>query len=214
MQPIIRLAELIEDWKYLIRRDGLISAVPQVALEVSRLPYRHLKLMILARSLDESLPDLQPKMTLKIRPFVETDLQLIRQINRPSEARLCAHRLARGHYGFVAMNHVKVAGYAWGCAEIDPQVERVPLKLEHGDVLCNDAFTTPTYRGQGVQTALTIARLQLFQELGYRRALCYIENRNNPSIAVWQRKLNCSIIGQIDFKRIGPWHNVKFSERN
>jgi GNAT superfamily N-acetyltransferase len=110
------------------------------------------------------------------------------------------------------MNHSQAAGYGWGCAEIDPQLEHVPLRLEHRDILCNDAFTTPAYRGQGVQTALTLARLQRFQNLGYRRALCYIEEHNDPSIAVWQRKLSSAIIGRIDFKRFGPWYHVKFSD--
>jgi GNAT superfamily N-acetyltransferase len=212
MNPIKRLSELVEDWYFLIQRDGLKSAIPVVGLDIARLPYRHLSFLILARSLVEPLPELQPKMPLEIRPFEKTDLKLIREINRPSEAGLCARRLVRRHFGFIAMNHAKAAGYAWGCDEIDPQLERVPLRLEHGDILCNDAFTTPTYRGQGVQTALTLARLHLFQELGYQRALCYIENRNSPSISVWQLKLNSSIIGRMDFKRFGPWHKVKFSD--
>ena len=214
MNTVNRLAELFEDWQFLIQHDGWKSGLPVVSSEIARLPYRHLKFLIFARSLDESLPSLQSKIPLEIHPFAETDLRLIREINRASEARLCAHRLEQGHYGLVAMNHFQAAGYAWGCAVIDPQLERIPLRLEHGDILCNDTYTTPAYRGYGVQTALTLARMQLFQKLGYRRALCYIEIHNHPSIAVWQRKLNCSIIGKIDFKRIGPWRKVIFSDWN
>lgn len=212
MNPIHQLIAYAEDWRYLIRRDGLISAMPVVSLDFARLPYRHMKLIILARSLKEQLPDLQPKIPLVIRPFEKADLKLIQKINRPSEARLCARRLARGHYGFIAMNHSQVVGHAWGYTEIDKQLERVPLRLADGDILCNDAFTIPTYRGCGVQTALTLARMHLFQELGFRRAICYIEDHNVPSIDVWQRKLNSSIIGRIDFKRIGPWYYSKIHD--
>ena len=212
MNPIQRLIEIIDDWQFLIRRDGVIVTIPLIASEIARLPYRHLEFLILAVSLDNPLPDLHPKMPLDIRPFTETDLKLIREVNRPSEARLCARRLARNHHGFIAMNHSQAAGYAWGCAEINPQLERVQLKLDLGDILCNDAFTTPAYRNQGVQTSLVLARVHFFQVLGYKRALCYIEKTNKPSISVWQRKLNGSIIGQIDFKRIGPYYQVKFSD--
>jgi GNAT superfamily N-acetyltransferase len=150
-------------------------------------------------------------MPFEIRTFTGADLKRITEINRPSESRLCAHRLARGHYGFIATNHNQAAGYAWGCAEIDSQLERVPIKLNHGDILCNDAFTVPAYRGMGVQTALTLTRLKLFHQAGYKRAICYIENGNYPSIYVWQQKLKSTIIGQIDFKRIGAWYQVKIS---
>jgi ribosomal protein S18 acetylase RimI-like enzyme len=209
MNPINRLVELFEDWNFLLTREGLITTIPLVAMEIARLPYRYLKFLIFTRSLDDPLPELQPKMPLEIRPFTESDLKFASDINRPSEAKLCASRLARGHLGLIAMNHVQVAGYAWGCAVIDGQVERIRLRLENTEILCIDAFTAPSYRGQGVQTALTLARLHLFQDLGYKRALCYIEEHNSPSIAVWQQKLNSSIIGRIDFKRFGPWYRVK-----
>ena len=129
MNPIERLAELIEDWRFLIRRDGLISTMPLVTKEIAQLPYRHLMFWIFARSLDEPLPVLPPKLPIEIRSFKETDLKLIKEVNRPSEARLCAQRLERRHYGLIAMNQLQVAGYAWGCAEIDPQMEQFPLRL-------------------------------------------------------------------------------------
>jgi RimJ/RimL family protein N-acetyltransferase len=211
MKPVIRFIELIEDWNFLTHHAGFISTLPLVSLEIARLPYRHLKFLIFARSLDDPISDPEPKMPLEIRPFTESDLKFAREINRPSEARLCARRLERGHYGFIAMNHVIAAGYAWGYSEIDTQLEQIPVKLGQGDVLFNDAFTTPAYRGHGIQTSLTLARFHFFRKLGFRRAICYIENRNLPSIAVWQRKLNSSIIGRIDFKRIGPMYHVKIS---
>ena len=211
MEPISRLAELIEDWEFYIQRDGLMSAIPAVGLEIVRLPYRHLRFVILARSLDEPLPDLQTKVAIEIRPFERADLELVRAIDRPSEARLCERRLERGHTGLFAFIQGKPAGYAWGCSEVDPDLERVHLKLEPGDVLCTDVYTAPALRGQGVQTALTLARFRLFRDLGYRRAISYIEIHNSPSLAVWRRKLGSQTVGEIDFLRIGPWYRVRFN---
>ena len=65
-------------------------------------------------------------------------------------------------------------------------------------------------RKQHVQTALAVARLALCRERGYRRMLTYIEVGNRPSLAVWQRKLGCQIVGYVDFVRIGPWRRAGY----
>jgi GNAT superfamily N-acetyltransferase len=209
MRWVSRLAELIEDWNYLIQRDGWRSALPAVGQEIVRLPYRRLKLVVIARSLLEPLPDLQPKIALEIREFEPTDLDFVRQMYRPSEARACARRLAHGHKGLLALHKGQPVGYAWGCAEVEPTLERVRLKLNPGDMLCVDAYTAPPFRSQGVQTALTLARVRLFRDLGYCRAITYIKRRNYPPLAVW-RKIGGQIVGYIDFNRIGPWRRVHY----
>ena len=212
MRLINRFAELFNDWIVLIQRHGAISALPSIGLEVTYLPYRHLKFHILEYSLGDKLPDCQPKIPLEIRSFQPHDIELVRQIDRPSEARQCALRLESGYNGLVALYHNQLAGYAWGCAKINPQLERVHVQFNPGDVLCNDAFTNPVFRGQGVQTALTLARFRLFRDLGYCRAICYIEFRNAPSLAVWQKKLGGQITGSIDFLRIGPWYRICYND--
>ena len=209
---INRFAELFDDWIELIRRDGVISALPSLGLEIGHLPYRHLKFHVLEHSLGETLPDYQPKIPLEIRCFQPDDIELVKQIDRPSEARQCALRLESGYKGLMALYHNRPAGYAWGCAKINTQLERVQIQLGLGDVLFNDVFTNPVFRGQGVQTALTLARFRMFRDLGYCKAICYIEYRNAPSLAVWQRKLGSRIVGSIDFLRIGPWYRVRYND--
>lgn len=204
-----RLAELMEDWKVMIGRDGVRLALPNIGQEIARLPYRHLRFLVLARLLSEPFPDLQPRIPLVIRLFEQGDLKQVRTINCPSEARQCARRLELGHKGLVALYQSQLAGYAWGCDEVNPELERVHIDLEPGDMLCNDMFTNPTYRGQGVHTALSLARFKLFRDFGFRRAICYIEVNNVPSLSVWQRKLGSLTVGYIDFIRIGTLYRVR-----
>ena len=211
MHPFHRLAELIEDWQYLTRQDGIKSALPIVAREIARLPYRHLQFIILTRLLAEPLSELQPKIPLEIHQFETSDLELVRAIDRPSEARLCERRLEGGQRGLVALHQGQIAGYAWGCIHVDWELERVHLQLEPGDILCTDVYTAPGLRGNGVQTALTLRRFQMFRELGYHRAICYIEVNNTPSLAVWQRKFGAETAGKINFIRIGPWYQVHYT---
>jgi GNAT superfamily N-acetyltransferase len=151
---------------------------------------------------------LTPKITLQIRPFDSNDIEEVKKINRPSEARLCAQRLSYGHRGVVASHKGQIAGYAWGAPQIVHSLERIPLDLVSGDVLCVDAYTAPSYRGLGIQTALTLARFRLFRDLGYQRALAYIETDNQPSLTVW-RKFDSDVVNIVDFLRIGPWRRVR-----
>jgi len=205
-----RLSELIEDWNYLIDRGGLWCMLPTIAQEITRLPYRHLKFYIFHRPLHDALPVIPAKTALIIRPFKQSDLQLVKKIVRPSEVRQSQRHLESEHKGLIALYQDQPVGYAWGSAEINPEIEKVPIALEPGDVLFTDVFTYPPFRGKGVQTALSLARLQMFRELGFHRAICYIEIHNAPSLAVWQRKLGAQKAGSIDFLRIGLWYKVRF----
>lgn len=210
MHPFHRLVELIEDWQYLIRKDGIKSSLRMITLDIAQLPYRHLNFFILARPLGKSLPEIQPKIPLEIRPFETSHLDLVRAIDRPSEARLCERRLGSGQRGLVAFHQGQLAGYAWGCSPVNWDLERVHLQLESDDILCTDVYTAPALRGMGVQTALTCRRLQMFRELDYRRAICYIDVHNAPSLAVWQRKFGAEIVGKINFLRMGSWYKVHY----
>lgn len=211
MNPFHRLGELTEDWNYLIHRDGLLASFPIVVQEILKLPYRKLEFHLLGRSLIEPLPNIERRIGLEIIPFQQSHIELVREIHRPSEALLCARRQARGQNGLIAFYHDQPAGYAWVSSPLDWELERVHFQIEPSDILCTDVYTAPSLRGLGVQTALTQARLQIFRDLGYRRAICYIEINNLPSLAVWQRKFNAHIAGKIYFLRIGPWYRVRSS---
>jgi GNAT superfamily N-acetyltransferase len=205
-----RLSEFMEDWAAFTKHEGFRSSLALIRTDLLSLPYRRLKFVIVASSLLAPLPNWQPKIPVVIRQFVPADLDWVRQVDRPSEARLCAQRLAQGHHGLAAVCNQQPAGYAWGSPDLQTRLERVHPGLVEGDFLCTDAFTCPAFRGQGIQTALTLARFQLFQKLGYRRAVSTIDIHNQPSLAVWQRKLGGKTIGTIDFMRIGPWYKVRY----
>lgn len=210
MRIIRRLSEFIEDWIYFIKRDGLKPGLSLIVSDLAQLPYRRLRFVILARSLLDPFPGWLPKAQLLIRPFEQSDLDFVRQIDRSSEARLCAQRLVEGHKGLIAFCEGQPVGYTWGSTDIDTQLERVHPQLSSGDFLCTDSYTSPAFRGRGIQTALTLARFDLFRELGYRRAISYIEINNKPSLTVWQKKFNSQTIGYIDFTRVGPWYKIRY----
>ncbi len=209
MNPFGRLAEYLEDWKYLFKRDGMRLAFREMSTDIARLPFRHLQFKILEYSLSDPLPEIAPKIDLVIRPFKFNDLEKVKYLNRPSEAKQCERHLHNGHKGLVATYQGEVAGYAWGGPDMKPKLEKIPIQLKPGDVLCTDVFTAPPFRRKGIQTALSLARFRLFKELGFQKAVCYIEARNTPSLIVWQKKLGAKITGKIDFLRIFSWYRIR-----
>jgi GNAT superfamily N-acetyltransferase len=204
-----RLAELTEDWIYYYKIYPWRQSIPEIAKEVLQLPFRHIHYLVFARFLTKSLPEISVDSSIEIRKFEPRDVPEVAVINRPSEAKLCTKRLARGHLGVSAIHTDKLVGYAWACTNIDPVLERVRIALKPFEFLCTDSFTSLDYRGRGVQTLLTMERFRMLHELGYERAICFIKKDNLPSIAVW-KKLGGQIVGKIDFIRIGRWRYSRY----
>jgi GNAT superfamily N-acetyltransferase len=200
-----RLAELVEDWVHLIRLGGWGSALPQIGRELARLPYRRIRFLVLTRGLREPVADLQSKVPLQVREFGHSDLELVRQIDRPSEAKQCARRLARGHMGLMALCEGQPVGYAWCLDRVEPALEGMHVRLDPGDIYFTDAYVAPAYRRQGVYTVMTVVRIRLARRLGYRRMVTCVDEYNQPALTVWQRKLGVQVVTHLDFVRIGPW---------
>lgn len=205
-----RIQEIIQDWRFLIRRDGWKAVWRQIGQEMMSLLYRRIEFVVMAYPLTQPIPDVHAKAPVKVRPFNAADLDFVRREHLPSEAHLCAQRLARGHDGVAACIDGQIVGYAWSSA--DASLERVDLRLAPGDVLFTDAFTAPAARGQGVQTVLSTARLHAAQEKGYLRVIAYIKTDNTPSLTVWQKKMGAATIARIIFTRIGLWRKTSYVE--
>ena len=147
------------------------------------------------------------------RDFGPDDLDWVREHDGPSTARLCGRRLTRACRGFVALHEGERIGHAWCGERPDPSLQRFYAELDTGDMVCTDAYVEPDFRDMGVHTALTLARLNWLRAVGYKRAIAYIDERNEASLAVWRRKLGAAEIADLHYLRIGPWRWVRYAER-
>ncbi len=205
-----RLAELVEDWAFYSRTYSWSSSLLNVSRELLALPYRHIHYFMFERSLTDPLPVIKFDGSIMIRRFKPQDIPEVAEINRPSEARLCARRLDSGQVGLSAIYDNHLVGYAWACTSIEPNIERININLGPGDFLCNDDFTSPPFRGHGIQTSLIFERFRIFKENGFRKAICYIEIHNKPSQHAYE-KVGSRQVGEIDFFRVGSRRWVKIS---
>lgn len=118
--------------------------------------------------------------------------------------------MAHGYDGYLALHEGRLVGHAWSTERRDPALERVLIPIAPSDVMFTDVYAVLAYRGQGVQTTLSLVRLERYRTLGYRRAIVLIEGQNRASLAVWHRKLGAQIVGEFVFSRVGPWRWVRY----
>lgn len=208
MKWVYRLIELMIDWKHLITRGGLRSALIIIAKDLIQLPYRHIEYVVLAYPLSNPITKFESELAIEIRPFLKSDLDYVRQEFLPSEANMCNRRLKSGHRGLVATLNYDPVGYCWLCK--DDELERVDLPMLPGDILITDSFTSPSIRGKSVHTQIGVAALRYAKELGFKRLIMYIVVNNTPSLTVWKKKMGAKVIGHINFKRIGFWRITSF----
>ena len=211
MQRLNRFTELTEDWSFIAQHDGWSPAVSAISTKLLSLLYQRRQFIVIARSLLTPLPDLQPKIDLEIRPFKPADLDLIQGFDFPSDVKLCARRLKCGHRGVLALVQGHFAGYAWTYTAAQPALDHVRFDLASGDVLLLSDYTVPAFRGQGVQTALILARLRMFLHMGYQRAFTCVHKQNSPSLAAY-RKVGGHDYGVMDDLRIGPCRRAQFRQ--
>jgi len=207
MQRLERFVELIDDWSYIAQHEGRSSSLLAMLKKMTGLLYHRNQFVVMACSLLEPLPDLRPKIELEIRAFEPSDLSLLTGCDFPSDIRLCAQRLKYGHLGVLALAQDQVAGYAWTYTSTQTALDRIRFDLSSKEVLFLSDYTVPTFRGLGVHTAMTLRRLQIFQELGYQNAFACVDSKNGPSLAVY-RKVGGYPNGVIQDLGVGPWRRL------
>jgi ribosomal protein S18 acetylase RimI-like enzyme len=196
--------KLRRDLRAKIRRDGLLSASRWLVQYLATVPYERIEFIAFARSLKEPLPTAQPGIPVTMRLATEADLPLFRDIVLPSEHRHFAQRLAHGRLCFLTFPEgepEELAAYCWATTEIDPQVDRVILDLPPGNAYVDDAYTVPTYRRRGIQTAVHLFRLRHLQSLGCARAMLIVDVKNEASLAL-VHNLGYRKVGRASFRRV------------
>jgi RimJ/RimL family protein N-acetyltransferase len=75
------------------------------------------------------------------------------------------------------------------------------MRLQPGDTYVDDAYTVPAYRRKRIQTAVHIFRLDYMRDLGCRRAILIVDDKNIASQRL-VRKLGYQESDHLTFRRI------------
>ncbi len=209
MRAIERLAAFGADWRFLSRGARWTDTLPLTLREFAGLAFYHVPYLLLCYPLNQPVPTFQPRIALEVREFRRADLDQVRAVQRPSEANLCQERFERGHIGIVAYAQDAMAGHFWGCAQLDPALERINLPLGAGEVYMTDSFTFPMFRNNGVFTAMLLGCLRAYIERGFERAITCVDARSPVTPRVLMRN-GFHEIGRFEYTRIGMWRHVRW----
>lgn len=138
--------------------------------------------ILFARSLDDTLPDVQLDDALTIREATMDDLVLFEPTSTPSEMMYIRTELAGEARCLIALKNGQLASYLWFTPQVVPSVHFLYLPLAPDEVYVYDGVTPPAFRRQGIQRRLHEWMFHLLRESGYRRALTLVGVGNYPSL--------------------------------
>jgi GNAT superfamily N-acetyltransferase len=98
-------------------------------------------------------------------------------------------------------------GYTWLSPRIDPEIEQFPIPLPHEALYGWNLYVLPEERRSGIGSALTSARLQHSQALGYRLGWRAIDAGNRGSVGTVRNTggEGTRIVGRLRYVRVLGW---------
>ena len=209
-----KLKQLIHEGRERVQHEGWRQAGRWLAKTVISLPYSRIEYTVFTRSLLEPLPVAEPRLPVTLRLATETDLLRFRGLVFTSRLHYFERRLAHGRYCFIALNGEHLAAYCWATTQIDFDVDNLEMSLHPGDAYVDDAYTVPTYRRQGIQSAVHLYRLEYMRHLGCRRAVLIVDDGNIASQRLVRRlgyqAVDCLSFRRVLWKRTYHYHSGKF----
>ena len=161
--------------------------------------------IIVARSLHNEIPNLQPCLPVTIAVLTGKDLPAYHQFRPDQNMTLIQGRLERGDRCYVAWHEGRIVHAAWVCTKdiYDPYLRRT-LLLQPGDIRIYDSYTLPAYRRHGLAHTRGIHVLRQYQEEGFRRSTAIVALENKGSLGE-VKVLGYHPIGIFRCVRLGSW---------
>jgi hypothetical protein len=192
-----RLRALARDWRHFVARDGA-SALPTVAREVAGLGWLRAEFMLMRWPAAPAPP---LPSDVGVRPFETSDVAIVRERFRPSEADVCAMRLDLGHHGLVVEQAGSFRGYNFCSDDVAPSVERIVFRLAPGELFSADTWITPDARSGGLGRTLLAAAAANALALG-RDAVVGLVDTVNPGSVKAHRALGAVTVGEASYRRV------------
>jgi ribosomal protein S18 acetylase RimI-like enzyme len=175
----------------------------QVATKVVTTFYR--RVVVVARSLDDTLRDYRPRLPVDIALLTEGDVVAFSAFRPDRRVELVRARLADGQRCFVAQCEGQIVHAAWvATGLVDVPYLRRSLVVPPGSVYIHDSYTLPAFRGHGLAPACRAYLMRHCMEQGYRQSLAVVAAENEAAFRAL-RKVGVVGIGLYGCLRLGPW---------
>ena len=166
------------------------------------------RVVIMECWLDGPLPDVSPRVTVRIGPITIDDLPALMRFRPEVDDVAVRRRLEQGARCFAAWHEGRIVHAGWATTR-QARVEFLDceLPLEPGDVFQFDSYTAPAFRGLDVAGARVAWMARFYREAGARRLLAVVWSRNTRAFRPLE-KAGYRRGGWIRAVRIGSWRRV------
>lgn len=163
------------------------------------------RVIVVARSIDEEPPDIQPRWPVTFAQLGEKDCAAYLQFRPEQSAAEVSARFARGDECFAALHEGRVIHAAWvALGRVYVPYLRRDLLLQAGDIYLYDIHTLPAFRRGGISSARGVYLLRHYRRAGYRRSLGVVAVENKAALRPVEL-VNYHRIGSFSCLRLGPW---------
>lgn len=162
------------------------------------------RLWLLALDLDQPPVRISPgtDVTLRMLDGVDGDADLYTAFRNDTSARDFCRRIDNGGKCCVAMQGGRVVSATWAYVRRGPlPYLGAYLEAESSEVVLNDSYTLPAFRGRNVSPAVTIEIARYYRDQGFRLILSSVLPENGASLRVRQ-KTQFRICGRVGY--VGP----------
>jgi len=180
---------------------------------LGELGYR--RLLILGRSLDDPIPDLQARIPLEFGFLDPGDLDAYLVFHGDDPREQVASRFPLGEVCFVARHEGRIVCANWVCHPGSHYVRyiRYDMPIAPDEVYLYDSYTHPDARGLGVAPALAVHVLRHYRGTGVRRAFTAVIPENRANLRA-RAKSGFRVVGRMGYlgrgRRRRHFHRVRW----
>jgi GNAT superfamily N-acetyltransferase len=163
------------------------------------------KAIVMARPIDDTIPEVKPCLPIVITPLRDQDLPAYIQLRPDEDRNVIKRRLANGDQCFAVWHQGRIlhAGWVTTKQKYESYLRR-ELILQRGDIFLYDHFTHPSFRRCGLARAREVHVLRHYREEGYRQSIAIIAIENKAAFLPFQA-VGYHSIGMVKCLRFGPW---------
>jgi hypothetical protein len=181
----------------------IVNAIQILLMKMLTTFYR--RAVVLARPIDDIIPEVKPRIPIVITLLRDEDLPAYLRHRPDQHSNEIRTRTAQGDKCFAAWHEGRIVHSGW--ITTMPKHEfylRRKLILQPGDIFLYDHYTQPSHRGLDLARAREVHVLHHYRGEGYRRSVAIIAIENKAAFHPF-KSLGYHSIGMFKCLRFGPW---------
>jgi GNAT superfamily N-acetyltransferase len=140
------------------------------------------RVVVLSRSMDDPLPQMDSPFPIEITNLQEKDLSDYQRFRPEQRPPVIRKRIADGDQCFLVRSEGQIVHSGWVATKrkFEPYL-RCTLILQPDEIFLYDHYTHPFFRGNGLAQARDIFVLRHYRQKGYQRSLAVVATENKPA---------------------------------